>query len=101
MEQPSTLTACAAGHSVHYPAALDTLAQAGTDLAFCVACECQQVHVITIFAGDLPLVVASGGPDLFDRFKSQGWPEHVHVDEAGKFSYRVMEPLDLAGFLVE
>ncbi|MFJ9558333.1 hypothetical protein ACIRPH_31385 [Nocardiopsis sp. NPDC101807] len=101
MEQPSTLTACAAGHTVHYPAALNTLAQTGTDLAFCVACECQQVHMITILDGALPLVVARGGLDLFDRFESQGWPEHVHVDEAGEFSYRAMEPLDLARFLLE
>ncbi|WP_150244135.1 hypothetical protein [Nocardiopsis quinghaiensis] len=101
MDQPSSLVVCQQGHTVEYPAALDAVANAGTDLAFCRPCDCQQVHMVTLFAGDSPRVVASGDLDLYARFEATEWPERIHVDEARPFSYRELEPLDLAQFLKE
>lgn len=101
MDQPSSLVVCQQGHTVEYPAALDAVANAGTDLAFCTQCECPQVHMVALFAGDRPRVVSSGEADLHTRFESTGWPERIHTDEAGLFFYREMGPLGLAHFLKE
>ena len=99
MDQPSSLVVCQQGHTALYPAALDAVADAGTDLAFCTRCDCQRVHMVALYSGDRPRVVASGDMDLYARFESSGWPERIHVDEAGPFSYREMGPLDLALFM--
>ncbi|MFV2196003.1 hypothetical protein [Nocardiopsis sp. LOL_012] len=99
MDQPSSLVVCQQGHTVLYPAALDAIANAGTDLAFCIQCNCQQVHMVALFAGDGPRVVASGDMDLYARFEATGWPERIHTDEAGLFFYRELGSLDLALFL--
>ncbi|RNL84769.1 hypothetical protein EFW17_10740 [Halostreptopolyspora alba] len=101
MDQPSSLVVCRAGHTAHYPAALETAANTGTDLAFCIACDCQRVHMVVLYSGERPRVVASGDVDLYARFEATEWPERVHTDEAGAFFYREMEPLGLALFLEE
>ncbi|MBQ1081581.1 hypothetical protein [Nocardiopsis sp. B62] len=101
MDQPSSLVACQQGHTVEYPAALDAVANAGTDLAFCLACDCQQVHMVVLFAGDTPRVVASGDLDLYARFEATDWPEQVYTGGPASFSYREMGTLDLALFMKE
>jgi hypothetical protein len=34
--------------------------------------------------------MSSGGPELFEKFEAQPWPEEVHTDEHGNFFYRVI-----------
>jgi hypothetical protein len=101
MPEPASVQACAQGHVIHYPSALDDLAiQIMQEIAFCSACDCEIVHFVVIWAGDRTRLMACGGADLFERFEATDWPEAFYADENGPFFYRtVPNSLDIALFL--
>ncbi len=86
------MRACDQGHVVHYPETLDATAiESMRELAFCSTCECGTVHFVVVWAGDRTRVMASGGPEVFEKFEAQTWPGATHTDELGTFFYRVID----------
>ncbi len=60
------------------------------------------MHLVVVWANDRVRIMAWGGPELFERFETQPWPEEVYADGHGVFFYHVVEdPLSVNRLLTD